>query len=243
MGGARAAGREPPALASLPYLGASALLHVAYFALLVAAYRAADLSLVYPIARGVPPLLVACASWAFAGEQPPLVGAGGVALVAGGVLALGLVRTHASTSPRAKGILLALATALFVASYTVIDGLGARASGAPFGYAAWLFVAQGTLFAVGALAYGGAAVRREVWARRKESALAGIVAAGGYAIALWAMTEAPIAFVAALRETSVVFAAILGALFLKEPFGRPRVLAAAAVAAGVVAIQLAGRSA
>ncbi len=230
---------EPPSLAAAPYLAASIAVHLVYFSLLVAAYRAADLSLVYPIARGVPPLIVAGASWLVAGEAAPWLGIVGVGLVGVGVLSLGLVRAPSTTPdrPRARGLGLAFATAGFIAAYTTIDGLGVRASGSPFGYAVWLTAIQGALFAAGAMVVGGAPLRREVWARKREGALTGVLSAGGYAIALWAMSTSPIAFVAALRETSVVFAAILGALFLKEPFGRPRVIAAVLVACGVIAIQ------
>lgn len=233
---------EPPAMAAWPYLAASQVAHLAYFALLNAAYREADLSLVYPIARGTPPLIVACGSWLLVGEAASPVGVVGVILVALGVLALGLgSRAPASpTAPersRTKGLALAFGTAALIASYTLIDGVGVRASGAPIGYAVWLSVIQGALFAAGALGIGGAPLRREVWKRKGEGALVGVLSFGGYAVVLWAMTTSPIAFIAALRETSVVFAAILGALFLEEPFGRRRVAAAVVVAAGVIAIQ------
>ncbi len=234
---------EPPAAAAWPHLAASQVAHLAYFSLLNAAYREADLSLVYPIARGTPPLLVACGSWLFVGEAASPLGVAGVVLVALGVLVLGLGSRAPTSDPAparsraTKGLALALGTAALIASYTLIDGVGVRASGSPIGYAVWLSVIQGALFAAAALAIGGASLRREVWKRRGEGALVGVLSFGGYAVVLWAMTITPIAFVAALRETSVVFAAILGALFLKEPFGRRRVAAAIVVAAGVIAIQ------
>lgn len=231
---------EPPALAAAPYLAASIAVHLVYFSLLVAAYRAADLSLVYPIARGLPPMIVAGASWLVVGEAASWIGVMGVVLVACGILGLGLLRAPAAKpdQPRRRGLLLAFATAGFIATYTTLDGLGVRAAGSTLGYSVWLTAIQGAIFATGALVYGGAPIRREVWARKKEGALTGVLSAGGYAIALWAMSHSPIAFVAALRETSVVFAAILGALFLKEPFGRPRIVAAVIVACGVIAIQV-----
>jgi len=237
---------EPPAPEAYPYLAASIVVHLVYFSLLVAAYRVADLSVVYPIARGVPPLLVAGIGWAAAAERVPALGIGGVALVVGGVLTLGFARAPEKAdapdaeSRRRRGVLLALATAGFIAGYTVIDGLGARAARAPFGYWLWLTVIQGALFAAGAMLVGGAEVRRAVWRRRGAGVIAGVLSAGGYAVALWAMTLAPLAFVSALRETSVVFAAAIGAYTLKEPFGRRRIVAALLVAAGVVAIQLSG---
>jgi len=236
---------DAPAPAAWPHLVASTVLHVVYFAALVASYRLADLSLVYPIARGVPPLIVALGGATWLGERPPPLALVGVGLVAVGVLALGFARSTAPAESRrkdeARALALAFVTALLIASYTLVDGAGARAAGTPFGYAAWLFVAEGTLFGVGAYALSSPRTRREVRARWREGFAAGTLAAGGYAVALWAMTVAPIALVASLRETSVVIAAILGAVFLKEPFGGRRLVAAIVVAGGVIAIQLGSR--
>lgn len=222
-----------PDPASWALLAASVGVHLVYFALLVAAYRRGDLSFVYTIARGVPPLLVALAAWVVVGEDPGWLGLAGVGLIAMGVLWLGL-------GPRTgeRPLALALLTAVFIASYTVLDGLGARRSDAPIGYLVWLVALQGTLFAVGALAWKGAPLAEEVWRRRGVGLLTGVLSAGGYAVAVWAMARAPIALVAALRETAVIFAAILGAVVLREPFGRRRLLAAALVAAGVVCVRL-----
>ncbi|MCA9616154.1 MAG: EamA family transporter [Sandaracinus sp.] len=227
---------ESPLAASWPHMAASTVLHLVYFYALVAAYRVADLSLVYPIARGLPPLLVALGAVLVLRERLSLVGWGGVALVTAGVLAIGLTRG----AGHGRGLGLALLTACLIGGYTLVDGAGARASGSPLGYASWLFVIQGSLFAASAYAIAKPDVRSEMRARWRSGLLAGTLAAAGYAIALWAMTVAPVAHVAALRETSVVFAAAIGAVFLKEPLGRRRLVAAAAVAAGVVAIQLGG---
>lgn len=233
---------EPPAPAAYPFLAASVGLHVVYFALLVAAYRHGDLSVVYPIARGIPPLLVAVGGWVVAGEGASWVSGLGIGLVTVGVLGLGLRRAPAdkseSAQPSRRSVGLALATALLIAGYTVVDGLGVRASGHAAGYVVWLMTAHGAVFGLSALAIGGRALRAEVWARRQVAVVAGVLSAGGYAVALWAMTHAPLAYVAALRETSVVFAALIGARFLGEPLGRVRLIAAAVVASGVVAIEL-----
>lgn len=223
-----------PAPESWPWLGASVAVHLAYFALLVAAYGRGDLSFVYTIARGVPPMLVAGGAWLAAGERPSPAGLAGVALVAGGVLTIG----GGPKTPGARRPLgLALATAVFIAGYTLLDGLGARASAAPVGYLVWLVALQGTLFAAGALAWRRGPLAREVWARRGVGVLTGVLSAGGYAVAVWAMTRAPIALVAALRETSVLFAAAIGAIWLREPFGRRRLVAAALVAGGVALVR------
>lgn len=226
----------PPPPDAWPMLGASIAVHVTYFALLNLAYREGDLSFVYTIVRGVPPLLVAVGAAAVVGETPSALGAAGIALVAAGVLLLG---GSSSTQPR-QVVALALATAVCIASYTLLDGLGARAARDPVAYMIWLSAIQGALFAGGSLAMGRGRLAREVRARWKLGVLTAALSAGGYTVALWAMTRAPIALVAALRETAVLFAAVLGALVLREPFGRRRIVAAVLVAAGTIAIRLGG---
>lgn len=222
-----------------PYLGASVTVHLGYTAMLAAAYKKGDLSFVYPIARGVPPLLVVMAAWPAAAERPTLAGLGGVAMVALGVIAIGARRPSPGDGPRWRPLLLALAIAVAIATYTTIDGVGVRASGTAVGYIVWLSTIQGALFAASALWLGAPEMRREVWRRRWTGVTAGVLAAAGYGAVLWAMTQAPIGLVAALRETSVVFAAILGATFLGEPLGRRRVAAAGLVALGVAVMRLA----
>lgn len=224
---------SPPAEGALPMLAASIAVHVVYFTLLNAAYREGDLSFVYTIARGVPPLLVAGGAFVVARERPSAIGLAGVVLIASGVLVLGW-----SSSQRRRVIVLALATAACIATYTLLDGLGARAAADPIGYLVWLTTIQGALFAIGALAIKGKPLAREVRARWKLGLLTGVLSAGGYAVALWAMTEAPIALVAALRETAVLFGAVIGAVLLREPFGRRRIAAAILVALGAIAVRL-----
>jgi len=228
-----------PAPEAWPHLSASTAVHLVYLALLVAAYERGDLSLVYPIARGLPPAIVGAAAWIFVGEALTPLGVGGLVLVTGGVLFIGwdAVVGRAGTRRRAS-VILAVATAICIATYTVIDGVGVRASESPFGYVVWLFLGEGAGFLLYALARGGRPIVETVWSRKKVALIAGVLSAGGYAVALWAMAQAPIALVAALRETSVVFAAILGTALLGEPFGRRRIIAAALVAVGVIAIRL-----
>jgi drug/metabolite transporter (DMT)-like permease len=153
-----------------------------------------------------------------------------------GVLALGLSR-HALESPRAVGF--ALANALVIALYTVVDGLGVRASGDALRYVLTLFALNGWAFALLVLRRRGAAVMWSYGLRRAPLALAGATAsAASYGIALWAMTLAPVATVAALRETSVLFAVLLGSWLLHEPFTRRRAIGTAAIVAGVMALRL-----
>ena len=222
-----------PASASWPYLGASALIHVAYFSTLVAAYRLGDLSHAYPLMRGTAPLLVALFGVAMLDERP---GAGmwlGILLISAGILSLGLLQRGRA---QRGATLWALANAAIIASYTLVDGSGARLSGAPAAYVAALFWLQGLLFvALVVVARKRAAL--EYFGRHWRRGFGGgLCLLSAYAIVLWAMTQAPIAAVAALRETSVIFAALLGSLFLKERFGRQRLIAACAVALGVFAL-------
>ncbi len=222
----------PPAPAAWPWLAASLVVHVGYLSALVVAYRRGDLSVVYPLMRGTPPIAVLGVSSVVLAE-PLAPGAGlGAALVIGGVIVL----TRGLPS---RAVLLPTAiAAACIATYTVLDGLGVRASGATASYLAWLMTLQGACFAAGALAIGRRPLLQAAARRWRTGLASGILSSGGYLVALWAMTQAPIAPVAALRETSVVFAALLGACVLGEPFGVRRGIAVALVAAGAAALRL-----
>ena len=223
-----------PARASWPYLGTSAAIHIAYFSTLVAAYRLGDLGHAYPLMRGTAPLLVALFGVALLDEHPSAAMWLGILLISAGILSLGLLQRGRA---QRGATLWALANAAIIASYTLVDGTGARLSGAPASYVAWLFWLQGLLFvALVALLRRRAAL--DYAARNWPRGLAGgVCLISAYGIVLWAMTQAPVAAVAALRETSVIFAALLGSLFLSEPFGRQRLIAACAVALGVAALR------
>lgn len=230
-----------PAPAAWPFLAASVLVHLGYYVALVGAYRHGDLGLTYPVMRGLAPLLVALASAAVIAEPLGVAAWAGVLAVSAGVMAIGLSRGAVGGHP-AKALRYALANAAIIALYTVIDGLGARAAGDALAYVATLFVFEGLPY-----------LALVLWRRRDRMpstlahvrarwpiALLGTLASfGSYAIALWAMTRAPVALVAALRETSVLFAALLGALWLKEGFGPLRVLGTLLVVAGVIGLRLA----
>ena len=223
-----------PAPASWPYLAASTGVEVLYGVLLAAAYRVGDLSHAYPLMRGTAPLLVAIGSGALIGEPLSVAAFAGVALVSAGVLSMifdARARGHSAAATR-----LALLNACVIAAYTTIDGLGVRVSGAPVTYSLWLSVLVGLPW----LAW--VAARRsyrwaEVRAQLPAVALGGVCSVGSYTLALWAMTRAPVAAVAAVRETSIVFGAALGALVLRERVTWVRGLAALAIAAGVWVIR------
>ncbi|MCB9684587.1 MAG: EamA family transporter [Alphaproteobacteria bacterium] len=216
---------------AVPALAGSVVIHVVYFGLLTAGYRTGELSLVYPIARGLPPVLVAAGSWWWLGERLSPGGWLGVLAVAAGVVGLGGLRAGSG-----RAVAAAVGCALCTAAYTLVDGGGARSSDAVV-YLVHLVAVQGTVFAALALAWRGRPLASRVWEGRRAALGSGLLSAGGYAAALWAMTRAPVAEVAALRETSVLFAALIGATWLGEPLGRRRVLAAAVVTVGVVLVR------
>jgi phosphonate utilization associated putative membrane protein len=224
-----------PAGASWPFLAASIAIHVGYFATLARAYRAGDLGHAYPLMRGTAPLLVALFGVALLNERPSASMWLGIVLISAGILSIGLLqqgRAHRDATAWA------LTNAAIIASYTLVDGAGVRLSADAASYVSWMFLLQGPIFiAFVILLRGQAAVRyaRHNWRRGFAG---GLFLIGSYGIVLWAMTRAPVAAVAALRETSVIFAALLGSVFLNEPFGRQRLIGACAVALGVMALRL-----
>ena len=227
-----------PAAAAWPWLVVSALIHVFYFAALIESYRTGDLGQVYPIARGSAPLMTATASLVFVGEHLSLASWSGIVALAVGVLLLSARggRTLAHIDRRAVGF--ALLTALTICAYSVVDGLGARASHNPQSYVLWLLIGNALLLVPYALWRDG----RDVIPAMQRFWLRGL--AGGalqtlsYGIALWAMTLAPIAIVASLRETSVLFGAAIAVIVLKEPLRAVRIGAVLLIVAGLVLIRL-----
>jgi drug/metabolite transporter (DMT)-like permease len=226
----------PPAPASWPYLAASVAIHIGYYIALVGAYRAGDLSHGYPIMRGLAPLIVALCALAWLGEAPKPAIWAGVLLICGGVLSLGLAGFHWRESRVSTQW--ALLNAAIIAGYTLVDAAGVRLSGSAAGYVLWIFLLNGAPFALLVLARRGRQLvqyGRRHWGRGLTG---GALSAAAYGIALWAMTQAPVAAVAALRETSVIFAALIGAYLLKEEHSRRRLGGAVAVLAGVIVLKL-----
>jgi len=224
-----------------PYVLASLVIHIGYYIALVGAYRHGELGLTYPIMRGLAPLLVACASATFIGESLHLLAWIGVVAVSVGVAAVGLSRSAATGGHPAKALRYALANAGIIALYTVVDGLGVRASGNAVAYVSTLFLFDGIPYFLLVLYQrrGSHAAMFAYLRGRWPIALLGSMASlGSYGIALWAMTRAPVATVAALRETSVLFAAVIGAIWLKEGFGVQRAAGSALIVAGVMTLRL-----
>jgi len=233
-----------PAAAAWPYIAASTVIHLFYYIALAGAYRHGDLGLTYPVMRGCAPLLVAVGSAALIGERLSAGAWIGVLVVCAGVLTLGLSRSalHAALEARRrKALRFALCNAAIIALYTVVDGLGARASGNALAYVAALFLLDGIPYLLLVMWQRGAAQRgpalRYMAGRWKIASVGTLASMGSYAIALWAMTQAPVALVAALRESSVLFAALIGTLLLREPFGWQRATGTLIVLTGVATLR------
>ena len=223
----------PPAEA-WPWLIGSVVMHLAYYVFLSAGYRVGDLSHVYPIARGVAPPLVALGGIAFAGEW---LSPTGTAAFLGICLGIWLLAATARGSGRAP-LLLALGTGTMIAAYTICDGMGARASGDVIAYIVWLFLLDGWPFGVGVFWLRRGTIRASLRGAWLPAVGGGLLSVIAYGLVIWCMTQVPLAYVSALRETSVVLAALIGTLLLGEPFGRMRVLSAGVVALGVALLQI-----
>ncbi|MBN8966210.1 MAG: EamA family transporter, partial [Rhizobiales bacterium] len=225
-----------PEPASWPWLIASIVIHLFYFAGLIESYSAGDMGQVYPIARGAAPLMTATITTLFVGERLGVFGWGGVVLLAAGVLLLSLRggRDIARLDRRAVGF--ALFTAVTVCAYSVVDGIGARLAGEgrAAAYSLVLFVGIAPVVVVYALVRRGVAVLPAMVPFWKTGLGGGALAVVSYSIAIWAMTLAPIAIVAALRETSVLFGALIAVTILKEPLRPARIGAAAMIVGGLV---------
>jgi drug/metabolite transporter (DMT)-like permease len=224
-----------PLAVAWPMAFASAIIHFGYYITLAHAYRTGDLSFAYPLMRGTAPLLVALLGMLFLRELPSLQVTLGILLISGGIFAIAFAQRH--HHPRAA-VYWALTNAAIIAVYTLVDGAGARASGSALGYVLWLTFVEGIAFLAWIRWQRGDASVRYIRAQWRRGLLGGFCSVAAYGIVLWAMTRAPVAAVAALRETSVLFAAIIGTVLLKEGFGLVRLAGAASVVAGVAALKL-----
>lgn len=227
-----------PAGAAWPWCGASVLIHLVYFAALIESYRAGDLGQVYPIARGSAPLMTAIATTALVGERLGLLGWCGIILLAAGVLLLSLRGGRDLARLDRKAVGFALFTAVTICAYSVVDGVGARLAEGATAYSVALFLGIGPVMVIYALVRRG---REAVVTMGRDLGLGlagGALQLGSYGIAIWAMTVAPIAIVAALRETSVLFGAAIAVVFLKEPLRPSRIAAALTIVAGLTLIRL-----
>jgi drug/metabolite transporter (DMT)-like permease len=227
-----------PEAAAWPWLIASVIIHLGYFAALIEAYRTGDLGQVYPIARGSAPLMTAAASLVFVGEHLSFTSWIGITALAAGVLLLSARGCRALTHIDRRAVGFAFLTALTICAYSVVDGVGARASHNPQSYVLWLLIGNALLLVPYALwrdRPGVVAAMRRFWLRGLAG---GALQTLSYGIALWAMTLAPIAIVATLRETSVLFGAVIAVVVLKEPLRAARIGAALLILCGLVLLRL-----
>ncbi len=224
-----------PRSASWPYLLASVAIHVFYNLLLMQCYRLGEFSQVYPLARGVSPLVVTILAAVFVHEHLTFFQVAGVAIVSAGLAFL----VFGGRKPGRGAFLAAVGTGLTIAAYTTVDGVGVRLSASPVGYIGWLIMLESLCVPLFALVR-----RREVLLKQPPGILLSGLAAGAlsvlaYGLVLWAQTRGALAPIAALRETSVIFGAIIGTVIFREPFGRTRIAATVLVVAGIVLLNVA----
>jgi drug/metabolite transporter (DMT)-like permease len=225
-----------------PYLLGSVFIHVFYNLLLMRSYRYGEFGQVYPLARGTSPLVVTVLAAVFAAERPTVPQVLGVLVISSGLAVLVLAgrRSRSGSAPSRAALLAAGATGLTIATYSTVDGLGVRLSGSPVGYIGWLMLLESLCVPAWALVKR----RREVASGVSRRVLLSGVAAGAlavlaYGLVLWAQTRGALAPIAALRETSVIFGAVIGTLVFREPFGRSRIAATLLVVIGVLLLNVA----
>ena len=218
-----------------PLAAASAVIHFGYYLTLAQAYRIGDLSFVYPLMRGTAPLIVTLLGVLFLRELPSAQVMFGIALISSGIIGVAFARRHRHPAAAAWW---ALANAAIIAVYTLVDGAGARASGNAASYVLWLTFVEGVVFLTWIRIRRGSTAIAYVGVQWRRGLICGLCSVAAYTIVLWAMTRAPVAAVAALRETSVLFAALIGAVWLKEGFGGARIAGACCVVLGVAALKL-----
>ena len=227
-----------PAMPAWPWIATSVAIHLIYFASLIESYRTGDLGQVYPIARGSAPLMTAAATTVFVGEPLTAIGWAGIVWLVAGVLLLSTRGGRVLAAIDRRAVAFALFTALTICTYSVVDGVGARLSVNPNAYSLWLFIGIALVMLPYALYRDGrdlVPAMRRYWRR---GFVGGALQVLSYGIAVWAMTVAPIAIVATLRETSVLFGAVIAVVILKEPLRAVRVVAALLIVLGLILIRV-----
>jgi len=227
-----------PASASWPWLIASAVIHLFYFVALVESYRVGDLSQVYPLARGAAPLMTAAVTTLFIGEHLKPLGWSGIVTLAVGVLLLSAHGSRELTHLNRRSVSYALLTALTICAYSVTDGIGARLSLNSQSYVLWLLVGNAMVLVPYALWRDRCGVTAALYRFWPRGLIGGALQALSYGIVLWAMTRSAIAVVASLRETSVLFAAAIAVIVLKEALRAVRVAAAILIVCGLILLRV-----
>ncbi|TDQ22471.1 putative membrane protein [Raoultella sp. BIGb0149] len=223
-----------PSLASAPYLLLSSALQVVYTVLVAKTYQVSDMSQTYPLMRGTAPLLVAIVSVVFLGDRLSPLAWAGIGVICLAILAM----AYNGRASSRRGVVLALINACFIAGYTLVDGTGVRLSGSALGYTLWSFLMNGSCLLVWATIARRREVSRYLRQHWHKGLLGGVSTMGSYGLALWAMTQAPLAVVAALRETSILFGALIAFVLLKERVIPLRIAAACGIAAGAILLRL-----
>ena len=226
-----------PDTGSWMLLGLSIIIHTVYHLVLPLAYRYGDLGQVYPMARGTAPLLVTLAAALLLGEIPHTLGIVGVACISCGVLALA-IRRRTDQKGASRGVSYALFTGALIAAYTVVDALGARLAGSVLGFAVILTVGDGIATALVVLAWKGANAFRVDTRTLSLCTFAGAMQVGAYWIAIWALSQAPMGTVSALRESSVLFIGLISKFILNESFGKQRAISSLLIFAGIVSVRI-----
>ena len=224
---------------SWPYLIAGVLIHAGYHLLLNNAYRFGDLSKVYPLARGSAPVVVTVLAMLIENEVPSPLGFAAVALVFVGMASLSF-QGNIKSQDHTKSVFLALTTGLFIASYTVIDGLGIRQNNETYSYIIWLMLLEGVPFTLWAVFRRPHTIMPFLRIEWRRALVGGLLSKFAYGLVLYALSQGAMATVTALRETSVIFAAVIGVVFLGEKMSTARAVSAVVIVAGVVMLQLAG---
>lgn len=227
----------PPLTACWPYLGASVVIHIFYFGVLLLAYQKGEMSLVYPLMRGLPPVFTALAASILLRESLSLTGWAGIALVSTGALIL-TADFRFSQKFKPAPVLLAVLEAAIIVIYTLVDAQGARLSGHAFSYTGWMLFLLALFFLIIMPVVEGRQVFSRIIKNWKKSLIGGTFTFASYGIALWAMTLAPVALVAALRESSILFGTVFSAVILRERVTRVRGLSIIMIVAGAVAIKM-----
>lgn len=220
-----------------PYLGASVVIHIIYFSVLLLAYKKGDMSLIYPLMRGIPPVLTAIAASILLNEALSWRGWLGIALVSSGALMLTADFRFSKRFEMAP-VALALLNAMVIVVYTLVDAQGARLSGNAFSYTGWMLLLLALFFFIAVPVFEGRQVFYQMAKDWKKSLIGGTCTFASYGIALWAMTLSPVALVAALRETSILFGTVFSVFILKERITWIRVLSIALIVAGAVGIKI-----
>ncbi|MGU9957209.1 MAG: EamA family transporter [Arenicellales bacterium WSBS_2016_MAG_OTU3] len=226
-----------PDAASWPYLIASVIIHTAYYTFLVKAYHYGDLSQVYPLARGCAPILVVIGGATFAQEWLSPVTTFGVGLACVGIISLAFEK-GVPWKQNSSAVKFALLTSLMIGSYTLVDGLGVRAAGKPFAYIFWLFFIEGIPFAMYAAIKRRGKVKVFLKQNWLSNTIGSVISMAAYSIVIFAMSLGTMGAVSALRETSVIFAVLIGCFLLKETFGPIRITAVILVTAGVIIMRV-----